>query len=141
MNKKSAALASGALVIIAAAVFILSAHPQEKAASAAPVQTLAPAPPREMTRPVASQVIEIAAKNGYSPMSSVARAGVPTVLKITTSSTFDCSSTVVIPELRYHVRLPMTGTTEVPIPARAADTKLTGTCGMGMYSFEIKFEN
>jgi len=85
------------------------------------------------------QVIEITAKGGYSPTSSAAKANTPTVLKVTTRSTFDCSATLNIPALGYRTNLPATGETLVDIPAQQPDTILQGTCGMGMYNFNIKF--
>jgi len=86
------------------------------------------------------QVIEIAAKGGYSPKTSAAKAGVPTVIRLVTDNTFDCSSSVSIPSIGYHKNLPRTGTTDVEVPAQAAGTRLQGTCSMGMYGFVVNFE-
>jgi plastocyanin domain-containing protein len=86
------------------------------------------------------QILEITAKGGYSPSSQIAKAGVPATLKVKTQDSFDCSSVLVIPALHYRAHLPMTGTTDIPIPPQAPGTELTGTCGMGMYSFNIKFQ-
>src|SRR3989344_2275933 len=47
------------------------------------------------------QIIEIDAKGGYNPRKTAAKADIPTVLKIKTSGTFDCSSALVIPSLGY----------------------------------------
>jgi len=88
---------------------------------------------------VAPQIIEIKAQHGYSPLVSTAKANTPTIIRMTTGGSFDCSSAVVIPSLNYHTRLPMSGSTDIEVPAQPAGTKLTGTCGMGMYSFEIDF--
>ncbi len=85
------------------------------------------------------QIIEITAKGGFTPRTTVAKAGVPTVLKITTEGTFDCSSSVRIPELGIAKNLPNTGVTEIDLGIRAQGI-LTGTCGMGMYPFEIDFQ-
>jgi len=86
-----------------------------------------------------SQVVEISAKGGYSPRETTAKAGTPTVLKIKTSGTFDCSSSLTIPKLGYRTNLPPSGETVVDVPPQQAGTALTGLCSMGMYSFTIHF--
>jgi len=85
------------------------------------------------------QTLEITAKGGYSPISSELKAEAPALLRIITNSTFDCSSSLNIPALNYRTHLPMTGTTEISIPPQPVGTTLTGLCGMGMYSFIIRF--
>ena len=85
------------------------------------------------------QVIQIIAKGGYSPRNSVAKAGMPTVLKIKTSGTFDCSSALVIPSLSYRANLPMSGETLIDVPTQPAGSTLQGVCAMGMYSFSVQF--
>jgi len=87
-----------------------------------------------------SQVIEISAKGGYSPRETAAKAGTPTILKIKTSGTFDCSSALTIPKLGYQTNLPPSGETVVDVPPQKAGSTLTGLCSMGMYSFTIRFE-
>ncbi len=86
------------------------------------------------------QIIEIKAKDGYSPNVTIAKADVPSVIKMSTSGTFDCSAAVSIPSLAIQESLPSTGTTEIEVPPQKAGTKLQGTCGMGMQNFEIAFE-
>ncbi len=86
------------------------------------------------------QVITIAAKGGYSPQSIQAQAGVPTELHVTTNGTYDCSSALVIPSLGYNELLQPTGTEIISISADQARGILDGTCGMGMYSFEVAFK-
>lgn len=85
------------------------------------------------------QFIEITAKNGYTPATTTAKAGMPTILKIKTDGTFDCSATLVIPALKYNERLPLKGMTDVAVPAQQPNTTLHGMCGMGMYDFTIRF--
>lgn len=85
------------------------------------------------------QVIEIAAKVGYTPRKSVAKANVPTVIKVKTNDTYDCSIAVRIPSLKLSKN--MAATDEVvwdvgPQP----EGKLVGNCSMGMYFFEIDFQ-
>jgi len=87
-----------------------------------------------------TQIIDIRAKGGYSPRRVVAKAGVPTVLRVSTNGTFDCSSSVVIPKLSYQKFLQPSGTEDITIPAEQAQGTLQGLCSMGMYNFQIKFE-
>lgn len=85
------------------------------------------------------QVIEINVKGGYSPKNSVAKAGVPTVLKLNTNGTFDCSSGVRLPSMGISKNLPPSGTTEIDLGTPKVAT-LDGVCVMGMYSFKIDFQ-
>jgi plastocyanin domain-containing protein len=85
------------------------------------------------------QVIEIDAKGGYSPKLTTAKAGVPTVLRLKTNGTYDCSSAVTIPAIGFRKNLEATGVTEVEVPANVAQGTLEGVCSMGMYSFSVKF--
>jgi plastocyanin domain-containing protein len=85
------------------------------------------------------QVINISAKGGYNPRVSTAKAGIPTVIRFQTQGTFDCSSYVRIPSLNVNKILPRTGTTEIDLGIPKIGT-LQGSCGMGMYPFQIQFE-
>ena len=85
------------------------------------------------------QIIEIRAKGGYRPTHSIAKAGLPTILRINTNGTFDCSSSVRIPSMGIGQNLPLSGTTDIDLGVQKVTT-LQGTCGMGMYPFDIKFE-
>lgn len=85
------------------------------------------------------QVIEIDAKGGYSPKLTTAKAGVPTVIRLKTNGTYDCSSAVTIPSLSFRKNLDATGVTEVEVPAESAKGTLDGVCAMGMYNFSVKF--
>jgi len=85
------------------------------------------------------QIIEIQAKGGYLPRVSVARAGIPTIIRFNTKGTFDCSSSVRIPSMNIFKNLPQSGTTDVDLGTQPAGT-LQGTCGMGMYPFEVEFK-
>jgi plastocyanin domain-containing protein len=87
-----------------------------------------------------TQIIDLTAKGGYFPREVVAAAGVPTVLRVRTTSTFDCSASLVIPKLSYQKFLAPSGTEEISIPAEQAQGTLQGLCSMGMYGFQIKFE-
>ena len=85
------------------------------------------------------QVITISAKGGYSPKITSAKSGMPTVIKMDTSGTFDCSSALAIPSLGYRKNLPPSGETIIDIPSQEAGSKLQGLCAMGMYNFSINF--
>ena len=86
------------------------------------------------------QIIVLTARGGYSPQKSVAKAGLPTILRFITNGTFDCSSFVRIPSINISRSLSTFGTTDIDlgIPKEGI---LRGSCGMGMYPFEINFQN
>lgn len=86
------------------------------------------------------QYITINAKGGYSPTKSVAKSNIPTILRFNTSGTFDCSSSVRIPSMNISKILTQTGSTDIDLGNPKLGT-LQGTCGMGMYSFEIEFQS
>lgn len=86
------------------------------------------------------QIIEITARGGYQPRKSIAKAGIPTVIRFNTKGTFDCSSSVRIPSLGISKSLPQTGSTDIEIGEGKLGT-LQGTCGMGMYPFEVEFQS
>ncbi len=85
------------------------------------------------------QIITINAKGGYTPRVTNAKADMPTVIKVDTRGTFDCSSSLVIPTLDYRKNLPPSGETLVDVPAQKAGTSIRGMCSMGMFSFNINF--
>lgn len=86
------------------------------------------------------QIIDLAAKGGFSPPYIEATAGLPTELRVATNGTYDCSSTLVIPSLNYQKTLEPTGVETIQLNASQAQGTLDGTCGMGMYDFEIAFK-
>lgn len=86
------------------------------------------------------QIITLNAKGGYSPNISKAKAGIPTLLKMETKNTMDCSLSLVIPDLKYRNFLPSSGTTEIEIPPQPTGKTIQGLCSMGMYGFKIIFE-
>ena len=85
------------------------------------------------------QIVEIGAKAGYAPKLSAAKADMPTVLRMKTNSTFDCSSVVTIPSLGLKKILPSDGITDIEIPAQKTGSTLRGLCVMGMYNFQVQF--
>ena len=86
------------------------------------------------------QIINLSAKGGFRPIHSIAKAGVPTVLRVATNGTFDCSSVIRIPNLALNKMLPATGTTDIYIGSPKVGL-FNGTCGMGMYPFDIDFQS
>ena len=84
------------------------------------------------------QIITITAKGGYFPRQSVAKAGLPTIVRFDTNGTFDCSSSVIIPSLNIGKQLAISGQTDIDLGIPEAGP-LNGSCGMGMYPFEINF--
>ena len=85
------------------------------------------------------QIIEIKAKGGYSPRTSLAQADVPNIIKVKTMGTFDCSSALTIPAIGYQKYLPASGETLIEIPPQKTGSTLQGLCAMGMYNFVINF--
>jgi len=86
------------------------------------------------------QNLAVLANSGYFPLQVKARAGVPSVLRVYTDKTYDCSRAFLLPDLKKQAMLPAKGVTSFPIPAQKKGSTLFGTCGMGMYTFEIRFE-
>ena len=86
-----------------------------------------------------TQIIEIYARGGYAPRVSQAQAGMPTILRVKTQGTFDCSAAMSIPSLGYQKILPASGVTDIEVPSQKAGTVLQGLCAMGMYNFAVQF--
>ena len=84
------------------------------------------------------QIIQIAAKGGYLPIKSIAKANIPTTLRVNTDGTFDCSASIRIPSMDVSKNLEATSTTDIDL-GNPKIGLLQGTCGMGMYPFEIEF--
>ena len=87
-----------------------------------------------------TQIVAISAKGGYNPQKSLAKAGVPTILRFNTSNSYDCSSSIRIPSLNISKSLPASGATDIALGSPQAGV-LHGTCGMGMFSFEVDFKS
>lgn len=86
------------------------------------------------------QIVTINVKGGYQPSKSIAKAGIPTIIRFSTNGTFDCSSAIRIPSLGIQKILPQSGNTDIDI-GNPQVAKLQGMCGMGMYRFEIDFQS
>lgn len=128
MNKNVLAIIIG-IVIVGGALLLVNTRSSK---------TL-DAPVNNVTVVDGKQIIEINAKAGYHPRKSIAKAGIPTVIRFNTKGTFDCSSSVRIPSMNISQMLPQSGTTDIEIGTQEVVT-LKGTCGMGMYPFEIEFQ-
>src|SRR3989344_7087123 len=85
------------------------------------------------------QTIEINAKGGYSPKVTMVKADMPTVIRVRTNGTFDCSSALAIPSIGYSGNLPPSGETDITLAPQETGATLDGICAMGMYSFQIRF--
>jgi plastocyanin domain-containing protein len=86
------------------------------------------------------QIIEIKAKGGYEPRVSVAKSGLPTVIRFNTYGTLDCSLSVRIPSMKISQFLAQSGSTDIDIGV-SKEGVLQGSCGMGMYPFKIEFKS
>jgi plastocyanin domain-containing protein len=120
-------------IIIGGAIFFTrSSSPSSPVASKTSVQNVSVVNGK--------QIITIKAKGGYMPRASVAKADIPTVLRFDTNGTFDCSASVRIASMNISQVLPNSGSTDIDLGTPKAGI-LQGTCGMGMYPFEIKFSS
>lgn len=123
------------LVIVALIILVATKNKESKVTTYNNTQTIS----QNVSSIEGKQIIDISAKGGYAPRMTVAKANVPTILRVKTSATFDCSSALRIPTLNYSQNLPPTGTTDIEVPAQVAGTTLKGLCSMGMYNFSIAF--
>jgi plastocyanin domain-containing protein len=118
-----------AVVLVVAAVFFLNGKSSD-------VKSGAVIAAGNVTVVSGVQIVDIKARGGYQPVSSAVKAGIPTTLRFETNGTFDCSSSIRIPSLGISKILPATGVTDIDVGTLQPGT-LQGTCGMGMYRFEI----
>jgi len=126
---KKLVLAGVVLAVLASGYLVLNTAPS----GPQPVPVAAATPQSEI------QTLEVTAKGGYSPSNATLKADMPAKLRIITQGTFDCSSSLVISQLGYDARLPLSGVTEISIPPQPAGTVISGLCSMGMYGFNISF--
>lgn len=128
---------STVIAIIVAALVISGAIVLSSKGGSSPVADVANAHNVNIVN--GKQIIEVSAKGGYQPKKSVAKAGIPTILRFNTNGTFDCSSGVRIPSLGVSKDLPPSGSTDIDIGNPKVAT-VQGTCAMGMYTFEVDFQ-
>ncbi len=103
-------------------------------------QVGAPLQSNTITEVDGKQIIEITAKGGYTPRKTVAKANIPSVIRVKTNGTYDCSAALTFPSLKQRSFLPPTGVTDIELPAQASGSVFKGVCSMGMYNFEISFK-
>ena len=84
------------------------------------------------------QYVTITAKGGYSPRLTEIKGGLPTKLVVKTNGTYDCSASLVIRSVGFQKILQPTGEEIIDLGIPQSGEKVQGTCGMGMYSFQIK---
>jgi plastocyanin domain-containing protein len=124
------------IAIIIGGAFVLGAFILSRG-SVTPIDSM---PINNVTIEDGKQIVTISAKGGYSPRVTEAKADTPTLLRVETQGTFDCSSVLAIPSMNYQKNLPPSGVTEIEIPPQEAGSTFEGLCGMGMYGFEIAFK-
>ena len=86
------------------------------------------------------QYVRVLAQGGYSPSFVQAKAGMATVIEVETRGTYDCSASLVVPQLDYQKFLPATGVTKIEVAADDAVGIVDLVCSMGMYSAQVVFE-
>jgi len=128
---KAIAISIIAVVLLIGGSFILTKKNSE-------FETGTHAAPNNVAVVDGKQIITINAKGGYLPRKSIAKAGIPTIIRFDTNGTFDCSSSVRIPSMDISKVLPQSGSTNIDIGIQQIAT-LQGACGMGMYPFEVEF--
>lgn len=125
------------IAIIVGGAFVIGAFMLSQGKTTSQAVT---APANNVTVENGKQIVTISAKGGYSPRISEAKADTPTLLRVDTNGTFDCSSSLNLPSMNYQKNLPATGVTDIEIPAQKAGSTFEGLCGMGMYKFQIAFK-
>lgn len=77
-----------------------------------------------------------ATSDGYSPTSTLARAGIPTTLIVHSDGAQGCIRTFTVPDLNVQQVLPTSGDTRIDLGALPTGT-LSYACAMGMYNGTI----
>jgi plastocyanin domain-containing protein len=131
MNAKIIGIVGALALAGAAGAFLLNSGTGNKVAASAAVSSAHSS--------AGKQIIEITAKDGYSPSLIKAKAGIPILLKVKTQDTQDCSTAFTIPSFGIQAGLPATGVTEFDIPAQKAGDTIEGSCQMSMSRFTIEF--
>lgn len=102
----------------------------------------APSADKVDNKPISQVSVDgtIYVKGGYTPREIVLPANKEVVLRFVTKNTYDCSASLLIPELDVEKFLLPTGTTDVIIAPQQSGKKIIAGCSMGMYNFAIKFQ-
>ncbi len=130
MNKIALSIIAAAVFVSLGIMFFNSAKPRESQETN---------PPRNVEMRNGVQYVTIAARGGYSPRASVAKANVPTKLIVKTNGTYDCSAALIIRSIGYQKILPQNGEEVIDLGIPQSGI-LRGVCGMGMYSFTVDFK-
>lgn len=138
MNKKSWLIIGSTLIIIVLIVMFSNQSPKTvKYGDVASAQAIG----SNVTTENGKQIIEITAKGGYAPRQTIAKANVPTIIRVKTNNSFDCSSSLRIPAINYFKNLEPTAVTDIELPNESAGSTIQGVCSMGMYNFTITFQS
>jgi plastocyanin domain-containing protein len=86
-----------------------------------------------------TQIVAIKATGGYQPRVSEAKAGIPTVLRVETNGTYDCSASLSVPDANFRGFLKPTGIEEIKLSPQKVGAVVKGICSMGMYNFSVNF--
>ncbi|ETB63971.1 TPA: hypothetical protein DIC38_01420 [Candidatus Nomurabacteria bacterium] len=135
MNKTTIAIIISVILIVSAIFFTSNKNNGVKEKSSKQTEKIV----NNVSIINGKQIIEIKAKGGYTPRKSVAQAGIPTILQINTNGTFDCSASIRIPSMNIQRNLPQSGVTDIELGTNPPGI-LQGSCGMGMYPFQIEFK-
>lgn len=141
MTKKNIIFTIIALVVIGGLISLTNKNPSPKVTYYGDSNNSNAVISNNVNTEGGKQVIEITAKGGYSPAKTTAKAGVPTILRVKTNGTYDCSAALRIKSIGYSKNLPATGTTDIELPAQAAGSTLKALCSMGMYNFSVQFNS
>ena len=141
MTKKNITFAIIGIAIIGGFVFFTNKNSSSKVTYYGDAKNSSVATSSNVSTEGDKQIIEITAKGGYSPAKTTAKAGVPTILRVKTNGTYDCSAALRIKSIGYSKNLPATGTTDIELPAQIAGSTLKALCSMGMYNFSVQFNS
>ena len=115
------------IVIVALFAIFIPSHSSEKTADNVVIENN-------------TQIITVRAKNGYLPAETTAKAGIPTILRLQTENTYDCSAAISIPQVNINQVLAATEQKDYYIGKREENSIITGSCSSGSGGFTIKFE-
>lgn len=137
-------LATGVIVLVVA-VWTLGSGlklggwwPQDAQRAGVAAGTSSDQPPVRVS-PDGRQTITVQARTAsYGPATITAKSGAPTKLVVSTRNTNGCVRSFVVPEHGVQKILPTTGRTTIDLGTPKSGT-LKYSCGMGMYSGQIRF--
>ncbi|QQS60097.1 cupredoxin domain-containing protein [Candidatus Falkowbacteria bacterium] len=141
MNKKNIIFAGIVIALIGGIIVLSNITSQPKVVYYGDSNNSSVEPSTNVSMDGEKQIVEITAKGGYSPSKSSAKAGVPTIIRVITNGTYDCSSALRIKSLGYSKNLPATGTTDIEVPPQVPGTTIKALCSMGMYNFTVQFNS